>query len=420
MERQYIGARYVPKFADPIEWNDQTSYEALTIVTYLGASYTSKKAVSAGIRPTDNRYWVVTSNYNAQVEEYRQLVVDMQNTFNAAMTKLPTAVNSRWVTVGTEGCNFKTINEAINAVKNYATSGNRVTIFITSGFYPEEIVLLPNNGIDFVGVGRVIVQYASVYPRAPLFISGDTYIENIHFVATESTYSSYAVHLEAQADSTPSNIKFNNCEFTATNNHGVGVGLGDGYSIDFNECRFIGQTGSGLYAHNYPQAQSGNQVLLCYNCSFYGFTGVDIWLEDAKDLQGNSGSSACVVGFANCVGSNGHIRYKDSTGTYTYLPKTSELVLQRESVNTITGVDYYKRIINWGGFITVAPNGFVGLPYVDADLYNFTIERATKVTDEEDVKESITVVSAGNGTINLQAAELSNEQISITLVGVPK
>ena len=45
--RQYIGARYVPKFADPVEWNSALSYEALTIVTHLGNSFTSKKPVPA-------------------------------------------------------------------------------------------------------------------------------------------------------------------------------------------------------------------------------------------------------------------------------------------------------------------------------------------------------------------------------------
>ena len=46
--RQYVGARYVPKFADPVEWNGALSYEALTIVTHLGHSFTSKKPVPAG------------------------------------------------------------------------------------------------------------------------------------------------------------------------------------------------------------------------------------------------------------------------------------------------------------------------------------------------------------------------------------
>ena len=47
--RQYIGARYVPKFATPTEWNNSLSYEGLTIVTHLGNSFTSKKPVPAGI-----------------------------------------------------------------------------------------------------------------------------------------------------------------------------------------------------------------------------------------------------------------------------------------------------------------------------------------------------------------------------------
>lgn len=74
--RQYIGARYVPKFADPIAWESGKSYEALTIVTYLNNSYTSKKPVPATVgNPVDNTdYWVVTGNYNGQVEQYRQEV----------------------------------------------------------------------------------------------------------------------------------------------------------------------------------------------------------------------------------------------------------------------------------------------------------------------------------------------------------
>lgn len=70
--RQYIGARYVPKFANPIAWDKANSYEALTIVTYLNNSYTSKKPVPANTEITDTDYWVVTGNYNAQVEEYRK------------------------------------------------------------------------------------------------------------------------------------------------------------------------------------------------------------------------------------------------------------------------------------------------------------------------------------------------------------
>lgn len=82
--RQYIGARYVPKFADPIAWDNTRSYEALEIVTNLNTSYTSKKPVPVGIDITNSEYWVATGNYNAQVEQYHQEVVELENAFNTS------------------------------------------------------------------------------------------------------------------------------------------------------------------------------------------------------------------------------------------------------------------------------------------------------------------------------------------------
>lgn len=79
--RQYVGARYVPKFFEnpnthDTQWLSGASYEALTIVTYLNNTYTSKKPVPASVgSPADNpAYWAVTGNYNAQVQEYHEEV----------------------------------------------------------------------------------------------------------------------------------------------------------------------------------------------------------------------------------------------------------------------------------------------------------------------------------------------------------
>lgn len=73
----YVGARYVPKFADPIEWDIERGYESLTIVTYKGESYTSKCPVPPGIDIKNGRYWALTGAYNAQVEEYKNQVKDL-------------------------------------------------------------------------------------------------------------------------------------------------------------------------------------------------------------------------------------------------------------------------------------------------------------------------------------------------------
>lgn len=76
---QYVGSRYVPIFADPIEWDNHRSYESLTIVTHDGESYTSKCNVGPGIDITNERYWAKTGAYNAQVEQYKNEVKDLSS-----------------------------------------------------------------------------------------------------------------------------------------------------------------------------------------------------------------------------------------------------------------------------------------------------------------------------------------------------
>lgn len=80
INRQYVGARYVPKVMG--EWNKALQYEALSIVTYLGNSFTSKVPVPPNIDISNKTYWVNTGNYNAQVEAYRQETAQLQNNLN--------------------------------------------------------------------------------------------------------------------------------------------------------------------------------------------------------------------------------------------------------------------------------------------------------------------------------------------------
>lgn len=87
---QYIGARYVPLLADPMEWSNDRAYEPLTIVLHQGNSYTSRQAVPIGIDITDETYWAATGNYNAQVEQYRQEV----KSYDAKVDQTSTALTA--------------------------------------------------------------------------------------------------------------------------------------------------------------------------------------------------------------------------------------------------------------------------------------------------------------------------------------
>lgn len=101
---QYIGARYVPLFAEPLQWDSSKSYEPLTIVYNEGNSYTSRQFVPAGILISNEEYWALTGNYNAQIEQYRTEVArfDERITQNAngIATKAPISHASTATTYG--------------------------------------------------------------------------------------------------------------------------------------------------------------------------------------------------------------------------------------------------------------------------------------------------------------------------------
>lgn len=87
---QYVGARYVPLFADPLEWDKTKAYEPLTIVYHTGNSYTSRQYVPVGIEITNTAYWALTGNYNAQIEQYRAEV----QRYDARITANDTAIKA--------------------------------------------------------------------------------------------------------------------------------------------------------------------------------------------------------------------------------------------------------------------------------------------------------------------------------------
>ena len=93
--REYIGARYVPLFADPIDWDSTKTYEPLTVVYNQGNSYTSRQYVPAGIDISNDTYWARTGNYNAQIEQYRREVQAFDGRITANAQAIADEVTAR-------------------------------------------------------------------------------------------------------------------------------------------------------------------------------------------------------------------------------------------------------------------------------------------------------------------------------------
>lgn len=79
--RQYIGARYVPRYSELNggAWDNTYSYEALEVVKYGNDYYTSRIPVPVGVAITDTHYWIKTGDYNGAIANLDARVLDLEN-----------------------------------------------------------------------------------------------------------------------------------------------------------------------------------------------------------------------------------------------------------------------------------------------------------------------------------------------------
>lgn len=81
----YKGLKAVLSFAEPIQWNRASTYDALTVVwdDASHGSYASKRRVPQNIELTNEFYWLRTADLDAQVEMYRQEVKEFDGRITA-------------------------------------------------------------------------------------------------------------------------------------------------------------------------------------------------------------------------------------------------------------------------------------------------------------------------------------------------
>lgn len=72
----YVGARYIPRIMG--EYNNETAYEALDIVTSGGVGYISRQPVPANTAVTNKEYWAMWGSGNAAIDSLTQRVATMK------------------------------------------------------------------------------------------------------------------------------------------------------------------------------------------------------------------------------------------------------------------------------------------------------------------------------------------------------
>lgn len=120
MATQYVGARYVIKIYEnknnpnTAEWDSNTFYEPLTMVTYEYNSYLSKKAVptTIGNPATNAEYWVQTGYYSGQIIELQNITNKLEREINEEVASR--ANGDRALSNNIETVNTKLIEEIAN------------------------------------------------------------------------------------------------------------------------------------------------------------------------------------------------------------------------------------------------------------------------------------------------------------------
>lgn len=447
INRQYVGARYVPKIMG--EWNKALQYEALSIVTHLGNSFTSKVPVPANIDITNTDYWVNTGNYNAQVEAYRKETLEakqLANNTNAdlqAFKKTQTSTNNEFtnkidlttsalnglknvvfngdtpnvITVAKSGGRFHTINEAITFAKGYCSRNNRVTILICDGVYNESIVLTKNPGIDIIGIGMPEIVSDEAYPNGPANIYGDTYIEGILFHSTSE--SAYAFHLDGSTDTSyGTTVTVVNCKFISEHEPALGCGCTRGCNYTFKNCEFYGS--DGIYVHNEASANVAKQYFNAIGCKING-TKHAVAVDDAAQLNFGATGSPLILNFAGSYTTNVNsmlLFRLTSSKSYGYiLGDNKGISLSAESTTQIVALDYKYQ----GGYsITVSVptysnTGAVYIPVENANLFEWKV--TTTVPGTGTYPSKVTSVGAHWLTVTKDSGNWGGSTIQVDLTG---
>lgn len=135
----YVGHRYVPKIMGV--WNKLSTYENLSIVTYDNSSYTSKTIVPVGVEISNEKYWVKTGDYNAQVEEFKNdTTAQLEQTtinLNSVNKKIKNTVKPKKITnvddFTIDDSMYENASSIVDSTLSINTTSKELTVSVGSG-----------------------------------------------------------------------------------------------------------------------------------------------------------------------------------------------------------------------------------------------------------------------------------------------
>ena len=316
---QYIGARYVPLFADPIEWDDQREYEPLTVVLHQGNSYTTRQFTPKGIDISNETFWAETGNYNAQIEQYRKEVA----AFDARITAAQNTADSK-------------------APINHATDSTEYGIGNSLNY--GHVKLADDDTPELSGANDGVAATPKMLNESVINDVAFTKCETIG-ISVNNSESNNSTAIESAFSNGILNIKFNSGIYKFERpiklpNGSFLLGNGSGTVLKFTDCNGIDVTNNGNTA-------SGVNIS---NLSIFG----NYTMGTYADYNMQSMTKGLIVNARGCHFENLYIR-EFATGIASSKPSNLPTYNER----TLRNANYY-------GFIHVT-DCFVGIESRDYD-----------------------------------------------------
>lgn len=137
------------KYADPIQWNITTQYEANTVVIdgTTGNAYLSTQAVPSGVALSNTDYWTVIFNYATQLDSLREQIAAANEETSTTATGARAVGDLVWL-----NGRLAAVTAAMIAGDSYVENSNfeftTIEELIKNVYYPNQELLKINAIID--------------------------------------------------------------------------------------------------------------------------------------------------------------------------------------------------------------------------------------------------------------------------------
>lgn len=292
----YVGARYVPKFATPAQWNPNTAYEPLTIVINQGNSYTSAQFVPPGVPLQDEGpYWFITGNFNSQVEAYRQEVENLRTSISDLLLSqnyvTPEQFGAKGDGITNDSSAFQAaINESSNSLKGVYLASPQYYLGDTINVNHNKLIIFSNPYTELgttITCGNIPVIFNITSPRCSF------YGFNVMHDITNSQVSPATVFNFTPGEPYDCDGEISYCSITGFE---IGINI-QGKNLNINNC-LISHCNTGISCTVPPGAEDAPyRGLYIINNRFHNCGAEDNYSETTSCIYYNQQNSNIIHQF---------------------------------------------------------------------------------------------------------------------------